>query len=134
MAAGALVRAFFAYPWQSVGVVARIHWQALRLWLKHVPSSANLRPRLRRQQDECARLMLPPAELSGARHTRAALAIFRLLEQMSHGSLEIRLPAGGVACFGNGTPLAVLEVRDPAFFDAVLASRRHRLCRKLSGR
>lgn len=65
--------------------------------------------------------MLPPAELSGARHTRSALAIFRLLEQMSHGSLEIRLPAGGVACFGNGTPLAVLEVRDPAFFDAVLA-------------
>lgn len=37
LAAGALVRAFFAYPWQSVGVVARIHWQALRLWLKHVP-------------------------------------------------------------------------------------------------
>ena len=64
---------------------------------------------------------LPPAELPGARHTRATLAIFRLLEKMSHGSLEIRLPAGGVTCFGNGAPLAVLEVRDSAFFDAVLA-------------
>ena len=57
---------------------------------------------------------LPPVELSGAGHTRAALAIFRLLEKMSHGSLEIRLPSGGVACFGNGAPLAVLEVHDPA--------------------
>lgn len=33
----ALARAFFAYPWQSVGVIARIHWQALRLWSKRVP-------------------------------------------------------------------------------------------------
>ncbi|HEX5802128.1 MAG TPA: DUF1365 domain-containing protein [Azospira sp.] len=32
-----LLRALLAYPWQSVGVVARIHWQALRLWLKRVP-------------------------------------------------------------------------------------------------
>jgi uncharacterized protein len=29
-----LLRAFFAYPWMTFGVVARIHWQALRLWLK----------------------------------------------------------------------------------------------------
>lgn len=32
-----LLRALIAYPWQSVGVIARIHWQALRLWLKRVP-------------------------------------------------------------------------------------------------
>lgn len=37
LSAGTLARAFFAYPLQSVGVVARIHWQALRLWLKQVP-------------------------------------------------------------------------------------------------
>jgi DUF1365 family protein len=34
---GALLRAFFAYPWMTVGVFARIHWQALRLWWKRVP-------------------------------------------------------------------------------------------------
>ena len=24
-------------PWQSIGIVLRIHWQALQLWLKRVP-------------------------------------------------------------------------------------------------
>lgn len=32
-----LLRALITYPWQSVGVIARIHWQALQLWLKRVP-------------------------------------------------------------------------------------------------
>ena len=30
-------RAFFGMPLMSLGVMARIHWQALRLWLKRVP-------------------------------------------------------------------------------------------------
>jgi hypothetical protein len=29
--------AFFGMPMMSFGVIARIHWQALQLWLKHVP-------------------------------------------------------------------------------------------------
>jgi DUF1365 family protein len=29
--------AFFGMPLMSLGVIARIHWQALRLWLKRVP-------------------------------------------------------------------------------------------------
>ena len=33
----ALRRAFFGAPWLSLGVTLRIHWQALRLWLKRVP-------------------------------------------------------------------------------------------------
>jgi DUF1365 family protein len=30
-------RAFFGSPLMTLGVILRIHWQALRLWLKHVP-------------------------------------------------------------------------------------------------
>lgn len=33
----AVLRAFFAYPLMTWGVIARIHWQALRLWAKRVP-------------------------------------------------------------------------------------------------
>jgi hypothetical protein len=32
-----LLRAFFTYPLMTFGVMARIHWQALRLWLRRVP-------------------------------------------------------------------------------------------------
>lgn len=32
-----LLAAFCRVPWLTAGVVARIHWQALRLWLKRVP-------------------------------------------------------------------------------------------------
>jgi len=42
----ALRRAFFAYPWQPLGVLARIHWQALQLWRKHVPFFSKPEPPL----------------------------------------------------------------------------------------
>lgn len=32
-----LLRAFAFYPWMTLGVILRIHWQALRLWVKGVP-------------------------------------------------------------------------------------------------
>ena len=32
-----LRRAFFGMPMMTFGVIARIHWQALKLWLKRVP-------------------------------------------------------------------------------------------------
>lgn len=34
---GNLLRAFFLYPWMTFGVIARIHYQALKLWWKGVP-------------------------------------------------------------------------------------------------
>ena len=37
LASGALLRAFFSYPLLTLMAVARIHWQALRLWQKRVP-------------------------------------------------------------------------------------------------
>ena len=33
----ATLRAFLGHPLMTFGVVARIHWHALKLWLKHVP-------------------------------------------------------------------------------------------------
>lgn len=35
--AAALRRVLWRFPWLSVGVLARIHWQAVQLWLKKVP-------------------------------------------------------------------------------------------------
>lgn len=32
-----VAKAFFLYPFMTFGVVAKIHWQALRLWIKRVP-------------------------------------------------------------------------------------------------
>lgn len=34
---GSLLRAFFLYPWMTFGIIARIHYQALKLWWKGVP-------------------------------------------------------------------------------------------------
>ena len=35
--AASLAKAFLGYPLMTAGVVARIHWQALRLWIRRVP-------------------------------------------------------------------------------------------------
>jgi DUF1365 family protein len=44
--ARSLARAFLGYPFLTAGVVARIHWQALRLWLKRVPFFSKPEPPL----------------------------------------------------------------------------------------
>jgi len=33
----ALAQALLFFPFMTLKVIAAIHWQALRLWLKHVP-------------------------------------------------------------------------------------------------
>jgi DUF1365 family protein len=41
-----LLRTFFAYPLMTLGVIARIHWHAIRLWAKRVPWFAKPDPPL----------------------------------------------------------------------------------------
>ena len=41
---GGLLRAFLLYPWMTLGVMARIHWQALKLWIGGVPFVAKPLP------------------------------------------------------------------------------------------
>ena len=44
LTAASVRAAFFGMPLMTLGVIARIHWQALRLWLKHVPFFRKPRP------------------------------------------------------------------------------------------
>ena len=44
MTTAALLCAFFRYPWMTLGVMLRIHYHALRLWLKRVPFFAKPLP------------------------------------------------------------------------------------------
>ena len=44
--ARSLAKAFLGYPFITAGVIARIHWQALRLWLKRVPFFSKPEPPL----------------------------------------------------------------------------------------
>lgn len=37
ISAAGLLKAFFLYPWMTLGVIARIHLQALKLWIRGVP-------------------------------------------------------------------------------------------------
>jgi len=59
---------------------------------------------------------VPSSALPGA-----AAVVLRMLEGLREGALHVRLPDGAGLAFGSGTPLAALEVRDAAVFDAVLA-------------
>ena len=44
LTAGRLHAAFFGMPLMTLGVIARIHWQALRLWTKRVPFFSKPKP------------------------------------------------------------------------------------------
>ena len=43
---GPLLKAFFRFPLQTLVVVLRIHWQALKLWVKRVPFHSKPQPPL----------------------------------------------------------------------------------------
>ena len=48
LTAGAMRAVFWRMPWMGLAVVARIHWQAMRLWLRRVPWFAKPPPPERR--------------------------------------------------------------------------------------
>jgi cyclopropane-fatty-acyl-phospholipid synthase len=63
-------------------------------------------------------------DLSGAatapRQPRNARAVLGLLEKISHGTLELHLPDGGLLCFGNGGASFSLEIGNWSVFDRIL--------------
>lgn len=57
----------------------------------------------------------------GRRLTRETRAVFRILENLSGGRLEVALPDGGCTLFGDGGECVSLRVHDEAMFGQVLA-------------
>ncbi|MFZ4537326.1 hypothetical protein [Propionivibrio sp.] len=60
------------------------------------------------------------ASSSPAPRPRNARAVLNLLERISHGTLEVRLPDGGHLCCGNGGSSVTLDVRSWAVFERIL--------------
>ena len=57
----------------------------------------------------------------GERLARDTTLVFELLEKIEGGMLEVRLPDGSCALFGNGEHGVTLQVHDEAMFGMVLA-------------
>ena len=130
----------------SFGVIARIHWQALRLWLKRVPYVKKPAP------PETLRHPLNPIAFSSATMSSsttapslslpesapaAARAAFGLLRQLRSGTLDLQLPDGTQMHFGSGAehePRGAMRLRNWKVCARRAAQRRHRLCRKLHRR
>ena len=104
-----------------VQVIALIHWQALRLWLKRVPfhhkpafvpgrgigQGMSTVDRSLRGAPAAARLPLLE---------RIAISVLeRALARLEGGTLEVRLPGGQTRRFGQGAA-ASLAIHDDAFF------------------
>ena len=121
----------------TLGVIARIHWQALRLWLKQAPFFRQpaapadfVTPATRPPADPC----LPtrheqhhrPAErrpFPAPPRPAAARTTLQLLQRLRHGSLTLQLPDGTLQRFGGGAgPLASMRLTNWNVFGAALKS------------
>ncbi|WP_305072781.1 SAM-dependent methyltransferase [Propionivibrio sp.] len=58
---------------------------------------------------------------SGTRLRRDTRTVLSLLEKLGGGLLEVSFPDGGRFVFGDGEPVAVMQVRDEQVFSRVLA-------------
>ena len=61
-----------------------------------------------------------PATASTTRLPRSARAVISLLEKISYGTLEVRLPDGAHLCCGNGGSSVTLHITDWAVFERIL--------------
>ena len=129
LTSAALAHALVRYPWVTGQVMARIHWQALRLWAqtRAVPPQAPLRPRARIDAD------MSRAEREGVLAARRAPGLVgavsrrvleRALSGIENGALELRAP-DGARHFGDPDAVpVVMEVHDPRFFARLARSGR----------
>ena len=60
------------------------------------------------------------ADASDNSRPKNALTILSLLEKISHGTLEVRLPDGGLVCCGQGGASVTLDITSWAVFDQIL--------------
>ena len=60
------------------------------------------------------------AAASANARPRNAAAVLNLLEKISHGTLEVRLPDGGYLCCGSGGASVTLEIAQWSVFDQIL--------------
>jgi DUF1365 family protein len=123
----------FASPGMTLGVVARIHWQALRLWLRRVPFFRKPAPPLEETTPD-ERTRPPPCSRSPAcrlaRLPRATRLCLEMLDRLDGGAIAVELPDGvALARFGHGAPRPPARAR-PCRLRRGAGARRHRLRRE----
>jgi len=115
--------------WRSsrddAGVVARIHWQALRLWLRTCLSTQTRTNLWNRHAMNTNAQTLQSAQAFEARNRALGRPPAPLLEGLEGGRLNIALPSRDTRTLGSGAHAADMHVGDWAVFGEVLR-RRHR--------
>ena len=88
--AASLARAFFGYPLMTAGVIARIHWQALRLWLE--ARALVFEARAAAPGDDPVNTPEHIARLPAP--TYSARLLFQVLSRLVKGRLTVTTPEG----------------------------------------
>ena len=105
---------FFRYRWFTLGVIARIHWQAAKLWASGFPGSRSRRRRRQRSPAIDDQRRSPTLCLEGA-HARGGACAVHAPGNSRARPRRSRVPPDGVTrVFGPGGAglSAVLHLRD----------------------